>query len=205
MENWVGVITTALSIAGALGGTALGVRFGLWKERRLRQEELDRDAHYLAIRVVCKLDPFVIDCCHVVSDWGEEDQDGYSHTRTATPTISFADDVNWKSIKPDLMYRILGLPNELNAAEQTLDSVREHGDGPPGYDDFFEERVFRYGQLGLDAIALADEIRQFYKIPTREFRDWNPKEMLESAVTKIREQRKEAEASHAKFVQTAMA
>ncbi len=200
MENWTVVITAALGIVDTLTAPLLGQWVTLKKDRRLRQDELDRNARYLAIRVVCKLDPFVNECCNVVGDWGEEDQEGYSHARTSTPTISFPDDLDWKSIGPDLMYRILGLPNELDTAEQSIDSAYHHGSTPPDYSEFFEERAFQYGQLGRAALALADDIRRIYRIPTREFVNWHPKDTLESAVTEIQKRRKEVAAAHAKFV-----
>jgi hypothetical protein len=188
MEILTIMTTAAVSVVGTLGVTFFGHWLGLSKERQSRT----RDAQYLAIRVVCALDPFISDCCNVVGDWGDEGQDGYRYARTNTPTISFPDDLNWKSIEPELMARILGLPNELIATERSLDTVMDFAATPPGYEEYFEERVFRYGQIGLATLALADEIRRTFKIPAGKFRRWDPKETLEREVTKIQKERQNA-------------
>src|SRR5262245_39008805 len=54
---WTIVITAAASVVATLGTTWFGHWLGLSKDRALRDEEMDRHARYLAIRVVCVLDP----------------------------------------------------------------------------------------------------------------------------------------------------
>lgn len=194
------VITAALSVIGTLGVTYFGHWLGLLKDKELRQEELDRHARYLAIRVVCKLDPFVSDCCDVIYDTGLPDREGIMDPRVGDPTLSFPDDVDWKSVKPDLMYRVLGLPNELDIARDAIRFVGAEIAGPPDYEEYFVERTIRYGELGLAAFALANEIRQTYAIPKREYGSRNPKDTLEQSVIKAKKDRAESEARQAKFM-----
>ncbi|MGI9414087.1 MAG: hypothetical protein ACR2PM_10480 [Hyphomicrobiales bacterium] len=197
MENWAGwtiAITVALSVASTLGVTYFGHRLGLAKKKLLRQDELDRHARYQAIRVVCTLDPFVSECCNVVYDHGLPGNEGVMYPQVADPTISFPEDMDWKPIKPDLMYRVLGVPIGVDIARQSIDSVAENIAEPPDRSEYFEERIIQYGRLGLAALVLADEIRHAYNIPERDFADWHPKETLERAVAIVEEEREESQA-----------
>ncbi len=190
--NWTTVITAALGLAGTLGGALGGPWLALSKDRKLRRDELDRNARYLAIRVVCNLDPFVSQCCDVVNDEGEENLAGETHPGVDSPTISLPVDVDWKSIRPDLMYRVLSFPNEVEIAKQAVSFIANELSGPPDYSEFFEERIVQYGQLGLAALELAAKIRRAYEIPERDFGEWHPKDTLQRAIAKVNEARKQS-------------
>lgn len=191
--------TAALGILGTLGGVFGGHWMGLRKDRKLRQDELDRHAYYLAIRVVCSLDPFVTGCCEVVNDDGMTDQDGEVVARVEYPNLMLPADVEWKSINAKLMYRIIGFQNEIDGAGQSI-SFWAQESGPPNYDEYFEERILQYGKLGLAALALADELRQIYGIPARDFGNWDPKSILKEATGKITKEREDARARQAEFM-----
>lgn len=190
-----GFWTIVISVIGTLGVTYFGHSLGLSKDKELRQDELDRHARYLAIRTVCTLDPFVSECCDVVLDDGLPDQDGDMHPRVGDPTLSLPEDVDWKSVKPDLMYRVLDFPNKLDIARQTISWVANEVAGPPDHREYFQERTIQYGQLGLIAYALAEEIRETYSIPERDYGNWHPKKTLEDALV---ETKKEQEASRSR-------
>lgn len=197
--NWTAVITSALGMASTLGAVFMGPRLGLSKDRKLRQDELDRSARYLAIRVICVLDPFISRCCEVVDDDGEDDRDGITHTRVEDPRLSLPDDVDWKSISPDLMYHVLSLPNELEIAEQTASFIAKEVAGPPDYGEAFGERISQYGQLGLKAFALAAAFRRTYEISERDFGNRNPKDRLQSALTRLDAERERSRAENAEM------
>lgn len=180
--------TIVITVIGTLGVTYFGHWLSLSKDKELRQDELDRHARYLAIRVVCTLDPFVSECCDVVLDGGLSDQEGDMHPRVEDPTLSLPEDVDWKSVKPDLMYQILGFPNELDIARQTIGWVANEIAGPPDHGEYFEERTIQYGQLGLVAYALADEIRETHNIPQRDTGNWHPKKTLENALAQAKKE-----------------
>jgi hypothetical protein len=171
----------------------------LLKDRKLRVEELDRHARYLAIRVICKLDPFVSECCEIAGDEGAPDASGCMTPEVDDPTISFPENVDWRSIKPDLMYRLLGLANSVDDARRSIGFAWEIA-GPPEYSEFYEERKIQYGELGLDALALADEIREDYKIPQRSFGDRHPNKILEDALMQVKKQRQESQARQAELM-----
>lgn len=101
----------------------------------------------------------------------------------------FPEDVDWKSIGHDLMYRLLAMPAEVEEADQAIEFVGSVVAFPPDYDEFFEERSYQYGRIGLKASALADELRKIYRIPQRERGDWNPLEKLSEAIKEVEEVR----------------
>jgi hypothetical protein len=155
----------------------------------------------LAIRVVCKLDPFVSGCCDVVYDEGVSDQEGYFHERVDDPTITFPEDVDWKSVSSDLMYRILGFPNEIENADQSIAFVAQEIVSTPDRSEYFEERIFQYAKLGLTALALADEIRKTFDVPAPDFGNYDPKGIFERAVSKVTRDREVAKAKHDDFME----
>ena len=83
-----------------------------WWEQRARV----RNAHDLAIRVVCIVDQYIEDCVAVVLDDGYSQgrpagSDGTAEVQAQTPLApAFPEDLDWKSIDHKLMYRILSLP-----------------------------------------------------------------------------------------------
>lgn len=151
---------------------------------RETRKERDRHARYLAVRVVCILDPFVNECCEVVSDRGFYDAEGLLTPEVNHPSIAFPDDVDWKSIRPDLMYRMLTLPNEIDSAEKTIRFVGEVVSSSPDYDEWFDERRYQFAKLGLAALQLATEIRNTYGLPHRDYNRWDPKSTLLAAFEK---------------------
>jgi hypothetical protein len=155
-------------------------------ETKQRRDEQERHAHYLGIRVVCRLDPFVIECCDFVSDSGVEDAEGITHAQLSPPKLELPEDVDWKSISVDLMYRILSLPNDLESARRSIEFVGNEIAGPPDYEEYYEEKAIEFGQLGLTTITLCDDIRKAYGIPQRQYENWHPKELLEKAIAKAR-------------------
>lgn len=168
----------------------------------------ERHARYLAIRVVCLLDKYVEDCAAVVDDdglsYGQRDKDGYLRPQVVAPTApTFPDDLDWKSIDHALMYRVLSMPNEAEAAARKIDFIWEYVSGPPDYEEVFEERQDQYSRLGLAAFALTQELRSKYGIPPQEFGEWNPVERLSKAkeqVEKDREDRRKRLAASPTFV-----
>ncbi|MDO9461865.1 MAG: hypothetical protein Q7N95_17350, partial [Alphaproteobacteria bacterium] len=176
MEDWQLILLTAVATTfGTVLVTFVGHRMTVSKDS---EAERERHARYLAIRVVCVLDPFVSECCNIAQDSGMPDHEGTYHPRFDDPVISFPDDVDWRSITPNLMYRILGFRNEIDVAQQSIAFVGDEIAFPPDYDDYFEERVIQYGQLGLTALALANDLRNSYGIPMQDYGNWNPRAIL---------------------------
>ena len=173
-------------LAGVVVGAFLAWARESWSERVARK----RRARYLAMRVLCVLDEYVIRCTEVAIDSGQRNEDGYLQTRIALPPPpSYPPDVDWNSIDHELMYRLLSLPSRAEAASRIVAAVSDDA-FPPDYDEVYEERHFQYAKLGLAANALARGVRQTYGISSEESVDWNPIEYLERAKADVEESRR---------------
>ena len=185
-----GIALTALvTTAGTWLVTRYQLRHQAETDKATRHDEMERDGRYIAVRVVCILDPFVLECCDVVSDSGTWDQQGERLTTTKTPELTYPEDVDWRSVKADLMYRVLTLPNELEKAERSISQVAEDVATPPDYDDIFEERHYQFAKLGLTAMDLARDLRQAYGLAQPDYSRWDPRTTLDRAFAAEDEQR----------------
>ena len=196
MPEWQLILLTALVTTI---GTAIVSYFGhRLTVRRDSDAERERHARYLAIRVVCTLDPFASGCADVAGDDGiPTPPEGEYEAGVAIPRLVLPDDVDWRSVDPELMYRILGLPSEIAVADQSISFVGSEISSPPDHYEYFSERSIKYGRLGLTALKLADDLRKRYGIPARDYGDWNPRESLETRLAKIEKDKAEDDARRA--------
>ncbi|MGP1395450.1 MAG: hypothetical protein ACTS3R_08055 [Inquilinaceae bacterium] len=146
-----------------------------WSERK----SLDRQARYLAIRVVCILDEYIVKCFEVVQDdglaQGQRNSEGYLEPQFSLPDFpTFPEDVDWKSINHDLMYRVLALPSDAADANRKIQFALNVAAYPPDYEEFFEARQLEYACLGLTALEINQTLRVTYGIPDRKLGDWDP-------------------------------
>jgi hypothetical protein len=195
------------TIIGALIGF-VGVALGLlaswvkdWLEcRRLRNQQ----ATYLAVRVICMLGEYTDKCVKVVQDDGtimgqaaERDNQGFEHyipQVALPPAPDFPDDMDWKALDGNLMYRILAFPNLVRSTNEGINFVANEVASPPDYDELFEARWDGYANLGLKAVELVRLLRNKYGLPEdspNEWNpDWNPKDYLEQKKKKVEDRRK---------------
>jgi hypothetical protein len=110
----------------------------------------------------------------------------------SAPSISLPKDVDWKSISPELAFRIMSIDHRVEYADQTIRAVGDLVAAPPDYEEYFEERIAQYAEVGLAAFALANELRQTYRIPNSEVGSWEPKVRLGKAAAGIKKSRKAA-------------
>lgn len=191
-------VTAGLTTLGTWLVTRYTLRRNAEQEAATREKEVARHAGHLAVRVVHLLDRFVTCCCELVGDDGQPDADGYLVPTVSTPTISLPEDVDWKSISPDLMFRILALTTRVDHANKVIEQVVDLVAHPPDYEEYFEERIVQYGELGREALALANELRAAHEIPAGNFGSWEPETRLSRAVAKIRKSRSDAQRRQAR-------
>lgn len=185
------VFGAVASLAGVIIGSVLTWVREIWSDSKTRA----RHARYLAIRVVCILDKYIETCAEVVGDdglsFGQRDEQGYLQAQVPTPPPPILPaDLDWKSIDHTLMYRLLSMPNEADAANSKISSISEYVAGPPDFEEYFEERQAQYAKLGLAAFAVTQELRTRYQIPKREYGEWNPVERLAQAKQELEEYRR---------------
>lgn len=129
---------------------------------------------YAAVRIVCVLDQYVEKCVAVVGDDGtmEGRPAGLTHSgeeyydpQVASPEPpDFPDDIDWISIDPDLMYRVLALPNLTLGTERFVVAAAEHS-FPPDYAEVFQARWEGYADLGLEALSITTALRRKFNLP----------------------------------------
>lgn len=190
MAGWQTILFTALLTT--IGTAAVSYLSHRWTVRSDSEAERKRHARYLAIRVVCVLDTFVSECGEVVYDDGMPDNDGITSPRVSTPTLSLPADVDWRTVEPGLMYRALGFHNEILSADKAIAWMADETSGPPDYDEFFTERKLQYGQLGLAALQLADDLRKRYGVPARNYENWKPCDVLTKKIAEAKAEKAES-------------
>ena len=196
--------TTVIGALVGFAGVVLGL-FVTWikdsfQRKRLRNEQ----ATYLAVRVICILDEYAQKCVDVVSDDGTScgqpagrtsSGEEYYEPQVPCPAApGFPNDVDWKSLDSDLMYRILAFPNLVSSANNGINFVANEVASPPDYEELFEARRDGYANLGLKAIELVRLLRKEYGLPqypSNEWNpDWNPKDYFEQEKKKVEDKRK---------------
>ncbi|MCB1784445.1 MAG: hypothetical protein KDI13_10690 [Alphaproteobacteria bacterium] len=187
-------------LVGVLIGSAISWFQAYW----LNKEDTKKAARYLAIRVVCILDKYIEDCFAVVKDdglsYGQRTPEGCLEPQVKSPGAPvFPDDVDWKSIDHDLMYEILSFPSDVEAADRGIAFTWDMVATPPDYEEGFEDRAFHYAQFGLRAYELAKKLRKEYRIPAKEYEEWNPVSELEKELRDIKEARVRREKRNAEF------
>lgn len=165
-------------LIGVIVGGLLNIAKDWWIERQNRA----KNAKYLSIQIACALEQYALRCADVLHDdgtcCGQPDKYGWYRPQVTPPEFdpkSF--DVEWKSLPVDLMYEILDFPYKAEFAEQVIDATFEHGEGPPDFQDGFEERQQQYATLGLAAWELANNLLNYIKLPQRSSEingEWNP-------------------------------
>lgn len=165
------------AICGLIG-VLLGSGIPWFQSYWLNKRETDKSAKYLAIRIVCILDKYLDDCTEVVKDdglsYGQRTPDGCLAPQIKVPAPPvYPDDVDWKSIDHELMYKLLSLPSEIADGDRMI-SFAWDITGPPDFEDWFDERKFQYSQFGLMAYKLSNDLSNKYGIKKKTYSDWDP-------------------------------
>ena len=174
-------------------GVIIGAGIPVLQTYLVNEQTTKKNARYLAIRVVCILDKFTEDCADVVNDdglsFGQRTKEGSLEPQVKAPGAPiYPEDVDWKSIDHELMYRILSLPSEVETADRIISSTTDIAT-PPDYEEWFEERRFWYSKYGLVALALSEQLSKEYDISPKKYNDWNPKTELMFAYERVSNKR----------------
>lgn len=161
-------------LLGVVVGSAISWFQSYWLDKRTA----NKNAKYLAIRIVCILDKYLEECVSVVKDnglsYGQRTVEGYLEPQVKAPGPPiYPEDVDWKSIHHELMYQILSFPSEVIDGERIIKSAFEVA-GPPDFEEWFEERKFYYSHFGLMAYKLSDDLCKKYGIKKKTYNDWDP-------------------------------
>lgn len=195
--------------AYVLAGVVLGVLLNTVKEWWFQRRKSRKDLEYLTIRVACLLDTFVNSCADVVADdglsYGSPGPDGCRSIQVEEPNFDpLAIDVEWKSLRANLMYEILNFPNLIEAANHRVSGAFEYAASPPDYDEGFEERQLQYANIGLKAHELSKKLRKAGGLPYPENsnpEDWNPVQFMVEKLAEIQDSQEQRVARHKEFLE----
>ena len=178
MQNWLIILITAgLTTLGTILVTAFSHWLALRRQRQTNANEREPKGRFVAMRIVSLLDSFIIKCADVAADCGADDATGQRITTTADPDLVYPADLDWTVIEHDYMYRSLALLNEVSVAKELISKTAEM-DSPP-WDDVFLDRRRHFSNIGIEALKLADSLREKYAIPPARYLDiWSPSDTL---------------------------
>jgi len=191
------------AIFGLLG-VLIGAGLTWFQTYWLNRQERNRSARYLAIRVACLLDKYVEDCAAVVKDdglsFGQRNSEGYLEPQVKAPSAPvYPDDIDWKSIDHEMMYKLLSFPSDVEGAEGIIRAAWDLAN-PPDFEEWFEERAFWHAQFGLAAFKLAEELSNEYGIQKKTYKNWDPVADLGKELDAIRVSREKRFEAHRDFL-----
>lgn len=153
------------------------------------------EAEVLAFSLATQLDGLISECANVVDDPLYQDPESQCWQSTVkSPTIIFPEHITWSVFPKALQYQIRSIPNKIDVAERNISSLGEYGDGPPDYDDAFDESGFRYAWIGLEACLINETLADKYGVPLLDRGEWHPADRFRSEIAKITKRRDEEKA-----------
>ena len=194
------MIEAVIGLAGVVVGSAITISKDVWVSRLERR----REGSYSAIRLICILEEYVDKCISVVGDDGtvygqpagrtSDGEEYYKPTEPSPPPLEFPDDIAWRSLKEPVMHRILALPNTARSTNRHISGAWEHS-SPPHHDLMFAIRHEGYARLGLEALEIAENLRQQFGVSAngrvKLNSNWEPKKYLLEELAKFDERRSE--------------
>lgn len=174
-------------------GVVLGAVLTWLQTYWTKKGETQKNAKYLAVRIMPIINQYLQVCIDVVKDDGlyngQRTNDGCLEPQIKTPGAPvFPNDVDWKSIDDDLMFKLLSFPTQIADGNQNIKFAWEIT-GPPDYEEWFDERIFYYTQFGLIAYKLSEDLSKTYGIKMRTFDHWDPIEFLRKDFDAVCERR----------------
>jgi hypothetical protein len=132
------------------------------------------NGRYAAVRIVAVLDEYAQKCADVVYDDGtcagrpagvtEQGQEYCDPQVTRPEPPNYSDDIDWRSITFNLMYRIIDLPNAAQKTDRYINESKENS-YPPDFEEWFSARQEGYAHLGLEAVKLSKILRKKFGFP----------------------------------------
>ncbi len=189
-----------------LGGI-LGFILSIIKDYFFANKKQKTEQYYLAIIVSASLERFISKCLDVVCDEGEYDERGCLQSRVSSPNFEpMSLDVSWQSLKKELLYDILTLPEKINDANAHISAAAEYAASPPDYEEYYEARHLKYSELGLIACSVVNKLQVTANLPKPEQQEWSPEKVFnqqkEKAVKAIEDREKRQRETNKKLFGT---
>lgn len=145
-------------LIGALVGSGISWFKSQWPTKKVTE----KNARYLAISMVCILNKYMEYCANLFKDdglsEGQRSAEGCLSAEVKIPAVpSYPDEIDWKSIDPDLMFALLSFATEIEDENRMIDAT-EIISMAPDYQDWVDERKLHYCNFGLMAHKLSKEL-----------------------------------------------
>ncbi|MBI9080533.1 MAG: hypothetical protein JEY79_12430 [Pseudodesulfovibrio sp.] len=158
--------TTALIIStGVLSGAFSVIVNQVWDSSRTRDKKKS-EAVYGSSRLAIILEEFALDCVRAVQDTRDAlSPHGPTTAHGTLPKLTeYPVGITWEAIKPDLMNRVLSLPNQISLSNGHIQTFNNYVDSSPNHEDTYYECTFECIMRGNQALQLADDLRREYGI-----------------------------------------
>lgn len=163
---WIPVITALAGIGGALGSQYISHRFTLNREKKASEDKMQRERYFIATGLVFLLERFAQRCVYSAYESGfNEPEHGHFRVNHTLPELSYDGiDGDWRSLPPELMFRLSQMPVLQQEAKQSIESAFGN-DNPYDGSTGLSEINKHSSRLGLRAIRLSRELRQICSMP----------------------------------------
>lgn len=185
-------------------GVIVGSVLATFKDLLIDWLQQKRHRNYAAVRLVTMLDVFIDQCRDVAFDTGEPDFAEFDQGELAPAIIEpsspiFSDDIDWKSLDPQLAYRILAMPAHYSAAKSAI-AAADHG--PPDHEEYFEERQYQFAKLGLMTLSIVNDLRRTSGLEKRltDNEEWSAERTLPTIVHQEEQKRAAVKAESARMI-----
>ena len=158
------------------------------KEASTKKAVQRKEAEFLAFQLVVALERMVGEAYNAIHDPLIYLDEGEANPTVANPKLNLPHGGDYKTLPAQLMYRVLSFPNRIIGMAEGMSAVAEHS-GPPNYEEVFLYRREECAKLGLDGLAIIDDLCRKYAIPapTRP-KHYDPKEAFERDLKKVQEE-----------------
>lgn len=178
LSSWVDFKT----ISGAFIGAGL-----VWISDYIKAKyNKSKQAHYLAVRLIPILEQFLDGCYDVAVDDGTcqgrpASGDGVYIPQAKEPTLELPNDVDWKSIKKDLVEVIMKLPVELYTINKNINVLEEFAE--PDHSDLMFSRQINFAKYSLKVDKVISQLKTILGQKPIEYNEyWNPRKWCEDFI-----------------------
>ncbi|WP_283177492.1 hypothetical protein [Gemmobacter sp. 24YEA27] len=189
--TWLSAVLPGITVALGAGITLFLLNW--LREWLTAHWKRKTDAGVLAFSLVTEFDRLVGDCTEVINDPLQVNGQGWRAT-VNSPRMTFPESWDWRCFPSKLQYRIRSIPNQIALADGYVHDLYFYGEGPPEYEDAFDERILRYAAIGIEAVLINETLAKEYGVPLLDRGDWDPVEKFNREIQKIRVKHKVAEA-----------
>ncbi|WP_142472479.1 MULTISPECIES: hypothetical protein [Enterobacteriaceae] len=163
---WPQIITAVSSAGAAFGGVWYGQKLIIQREKDYAAAKLASVRLFIATELVLLLERFAQRCVYSAykSGFYEPEREYFRVNHTQQELSYDGIDGDWRSLPPELMFRLSQMPVLQQEAKVSIESAFDN-DGPYDGGDGLTQINKHSSRLGLRAIRLSPELHQICSMP----------------------------------------